>query len=113
MTQLPFLTNSSIEIAKFVIEGLKHIFKTGYQYKKAGVIVMDITPEDTNQISMFENTNPKHKVLMDVMDRLNSAIGPKKVKLASQALDRTWKMKQEWLSPRYTTRLNEVITIHT
>ena len=110
--QLPFSTNSSIEIARFAIEGLKHIFKQGFQYKKAGVIVMDITPEDKNQISMFENTNPKHRVLMDVMDRLNNSIGQKKVKLASQALDRTWKMKQERLSPRYTTRLNEVITIH-
>lgn len=110
--QLPFPTNSSIEIAKFAIEALKHIFKAGYQYKKAGVIVMDITPEDTNQISMFENADPKHKVLMDVMDRLNNAIGEKKVKLASQALDRTWKMKQERLSPRYTTRLSEIITIH-
>lgn len=73
---------------------------------------MDITPEDTNQISMFENTNLKHKVLMSVMDNLNNAIGQKKVKLASQALDRTWKMKQERLSPRYTTRLSEIIIIH-
>jgi len=108
---LPFPTNFSIEIARFAVEGLKRIFKTGYQYKKAGVIVMDITSENTNQISMFENTNPKHRVLMDVMDRLNNEIGQKKVKLASQALDRTWKMKQERLSPRYTTRLDEVITI--
>jgi DNA polymerase V len=110
--KLPFPTNSSIEIAKFAVEGLSLIFKQGYQYKKAGVIVMDITPEETNQISMFENTNPKHKLLMDVMDRLNSAIGQKKVKLASQALDRTWKMKQERLSPRYTTRLSEIIIIN-
>ena len=73
---------------------------------------MDITPEDTNQISMFENSNPKHKVLMAVMDRMNSVIGQRKVKLASQALDKTWKMKQERLSPRYTTRLSEIIIIH-
>jgi DNA polymerase V len=110
--KFPFPTNSSIEIAKFAVEGLSLIFKQGYQYKKAGVIVMDITPEETNQISMFENTNPKHKLLMDVMGRLNSAIGQKKVKLVSQALDRTWKMKQERLSPRYTTRLSEIITIN-
>ena len=111
--KLPYPTNSSIEIAKFAVQGLALIFKKGYQYKKAGVIVMDITPENTNQISMFENTNPKHKLLMDVIDRVNNAIGQKKVKLASQALDRTWKMKQERLSPRYTTRLSEIITIHT
>ena len=74
---------------------------------------MDITPEAANQISMFENSNPKHKVLMDIVDRLNASIGQKKVKLASQALDRTWKMKQERLSPRYSTRLSEIITIYT
>ena len=110
--KLPFPTNSSIEIAKFAVEGLKQIFKQGYQYKKAGVIVMDFTPEDTGQISLFGNTDPRHRAAMTVMDRLNSAIGQKKVKLGSQALDRTWKMKQERLSPRYTTRLSEVITVH-
>lgn len=110
--KLPFPTNSSIELVKFAIEGLNLIFKPGYQYKKAGVIVMDFTPEATGQISMFANSNPKHKLVMDVMDRLNRAIGQKKVKLASQALDRTWKMKQERLSPRYSTRLSEIITIH-
>jgi DNA polymerase V len=112
VVKLPFPTNSSIEIAKFAVEGLTRIFKKGYQYKKAGVIVMDFTPEASGQISLFENTNPKHRVLMDVMDRLNTCIGQKKVKLASQALDRTWKMKQERLSPRYTTRLSEIITVH-
>jgi DNA polymerase V len=110
--KLPFSTNSSIEIAKFAVEGLKQIFKQGYHYKKAGVIVMDFTPEDTGQISLFENTDPRHRAAMTGMDRLNSAIGQKKVKLGSQALDRTWKMKQERLSPRYTTRLSEVITVH-
>jgi nucleotidyltransferase/DNA polymerase involved in DNA repair len=111
--QLPYPTNSSIEIARFAKEGLALIFKKGYQYKKAGVIVMDITPAAANQISFFENSNPKHKVLMEVIDRLNASIGQKKVKLASQALDRTWKMKQERLSPRYSTRFSEIITIYT
>jgi DNA polymerase V len=87
------------------------IFRKGYQYKKAGVVVMDFTPEDTGQISLFENSDPRHRLVMDVVDRMNTAIGQKKVKLASQALDRTWKMKQEKLSPRYTTRIGEVITV--
>lgn len=110
--KLPYPTNSSIEIARFAVQGLNLIFKKGYQYKKAGVIVMDFTPEDTGQVSLFENSDHRHPAVMAVMDRLNSAIGQKKVKLASQALDRTWKMKQERLSPRYTTRLSEIITVH-
>ena len=109
--KLPFATNSSIELAKFAQHGLQQIFKKGYQYKRAGVVVMDIVPENTTQLSIFENSNPKHKQLMNVVDKLNNTIGQKKIKLASQSLDRTWKMKQENLSPRYTTNINEVLKV--
>jgi DNA polymerase V len=48
---------------------------------------------------------------MKVMDKLNQTIGQQKVKLSSQSLGRTWKMKQERLSPRYSTQFSEIITI--
>lgn len=104
-------TNSSIDIVKYAVKGLKAIYKEGYQYKKAGVIVMDLTPENEHQLNLFIHENPKHKALMKVVDQLNQTIGQKKLKLACQDLGRTWKMNQEKLSPRYTTRLDEVITI--
>ena len=109
--KLPFPSNSSIEIAKFAEIGLQKIFKEGYQYKKAGVIVMDITPEQIKQINLFENSNEKHKPIMDIVDKINRGIGRTKIKLGSQDVGRTWKMKQEKLSPRFTTRINEVISI--
>jgi DNA polymerase V len=111
VVELPFSTNSSIELAKYAKEGLKKIFKTGYEYKKAGVIVMSITPESQPQLTLFENTNPKHKELMISMDKLNKTIGQTKVRLAAQGLGKQWKMKQEKLSPRYTTRFDELLTI--
>jgi DNA polymerase V len=111
VVKLPYPTNSSLEIAHFAITGLQKMFKEGYQYKKAGVVVMDFTPERSHQLNLFENSNPKHKALMQTIDRLNNSIGQQKVKLASQDLDRTWKMKQEKLSPRYTTQMNEIITL--
>jgi DNA polymerase V len=111
VVKLPFPTNSSIELAKFAEIGLKKIFKEGYQYKKAGVIVMDITPEQVKQINLFENSNEKHKPIMDIVDKINRGIGRTKIKLGSQDLGRTWKMKQEKLSKRYTTRIGEVISI--
>jgi DNA polymerase V len=109
--KLPFPTNSSIEISKFACEGLKIIFKEGISYKKAGVIIMDFKPEEQLQLSLFENSNPKHTILMKVMDQLNAAFGRQKVKLASQDLKRVWKMKQEMLSPHYTTNIKDVIKI--
>lgn len=105
-------TNSSIDLIKYAIQGLEHIFKEGYHYKKAGVIVMGITPEDTKQFTLFSEENPKHLHLMKTIDTLNKSIGQNKVKFASQDLGRMWKMKQEKLSPRYTTKLSEIINIY-
>lgn len=104
-------TNSSMDIVKYAVKGLKAIYKEGYLYKKAGVIVMDLTPDNEKQLNMFVFENPRHQALMSVMDRLNNGIGQKKIKLGCQDMDRTWKMNQEKLSPRYTTRLDEIITV--
>jgi len=109
---LPYATNSDIELSRFATMGLRKIFKDGYQYKKAGVIVMNFTPDKEQQLNLFENSNPKHKPLMETIDRLNKTIGRQKIKLASQDFDRTWKMRQEQLSPRYTTQLSEIITVN-
>jgi DNA polymerase V len=109
--KLPFPTNSSIEIAQFACEGLNKIYRKGYQYKKAGVIIMDFRPQNEIQLNIFNNSNPKHSPLMKVIDKINASFGQQKIKLASQDLKRVWKMKQERLSPRYTTKLSDVILI--
>ncbi len=112
VVKLPFATNSSIELSKFATQALKHIFQQGYSYKKAGVIVQDFTPEHIVQTSLFENRNEKHIPLMKAVDKLNMLFGQQKIRLASQDLKRVWKMKQEKLSPKYTTKLSDIITIH-
>ena len=109
--KLAFSTNSSIELLKYTRAGLKKIFKPGYYYKKAGVMVMDITPEGERQLNVFEAENEKHSKLLTIVDGLNRSIGKDKIKFGCQALDRTWKMKQEKLSPRYTTKLDEILTV--
>ncbi|MEA5257135.1 Y-family DNA polymerase [Arcicella aquatica] len=108
---LPYPTNSNIELAKFATEALDMIFREGFEYKKAGVIVTDLTPENAQQISLFQNSNPKHKKLMEAVDNINRKTGTTIVKLATQDLQRTWKMKQEKLSKRYTTRLADIIRV--
>ncbi len=112
VVKLPFPTNSSIELAKFANQALGKIFRKGFHYKKAGVIVMDFSPENQKQLKIFENSNAKHVPLMQAIDKINASFGQQKIKLASQDLRKVWKMKQEKLSPRYTTNLNEIITIH-
>ncbi len=111
--QLPYPTNSGIELSKFALDGLRKIFKKGFSYKKAGVIVMDFSPQSQEQLNLFSNRNQKHIPLMTAVDKLNSKFGQQKLRLASQAPGKIWKMKQEQLSPNYTTKLSDIITIKT
>ena len=106
-----FPTNSTIELNHYAQIGLKAIFKEGYHYKKAGVIVMGLTPNNETQLSLFNTSNPKHHPLMSVIDKLNQSYGTNKIKFATQSLGRQWKMRQEKLSPSFTTKLQEIITI--
>jgi DNA polymerase V len=100
---MPFATNSSIEIATFATKALENIFLEGYLYKKAGVILMDFTTEKEIQVGMFENSNPKHQKLMKAIDSLHQSIGEQKIKFANQDLNRIWKMNQNKISPNYST----------
>jgi DNA polymerase V len=112
VVKLPYATNSTIELVYFAKLALKRIFKEGYLYKKGGVVVQDFTPDNTQQINLFENRNIRQIPLMKAIDSINTKFGQQKVRLASQDLRRIWKMKQEKLSPRYTTNLNDIITIN-
>jgi len=107
-----YQTNSSIDIVKYAIEGLKRIYKKGFKYKKAGVILMDFTPENPEQLVLFDFKNPKHTKLMQVIDDINTKNGKHLVRLSGQDKKKTWKMKQENLSQKYTTSLAEVIEIY-
>ena len=108
---LPFASNSSITISKYASEGLKRIYKKDIEYKKAGVIVMGLIPTDSNQLNLFEKENPRYQALMKTLDFINKKEGSNKIKLASQDLKRIWKMKQTKLTKRYTTELNEIISL--
>ncbi len=108
---LPYGSNSSITISKYAVEGLKKIYKKNIEYKKAGVIVMGLVPNNKTQLNLFEKENPKHQMLMKTLDFIAKKEGPSKVKLASQDLKTIWKMKQTKLSSRYTTELYETISI--
>ena len=62
LVNLPNPTNSAITIAKYANMGLKRIFKKNINYKKAGVILTDLTPSDSKQLNLFQNTGNTHGI---------------------------------------------------
>ena len=107
----PYPTDSTLTITKAAVEAVSTIFKSGIKYKRAGVIVTGLVPSNNHQLDLFTQENPKHKPLMSAIDHLNKKFKSDKIKLANQDLERTWKMRQERLSPKYTTQLKDIITV--
>ncbi|MEK8179239.1 Y-family DNA polymerase [Flavobacterium buctense] len=111
METLPFASNSSITISNLAVKMLKEVFEEGEIYKKAGVIVTEIIPENQKQFHLFEEENPKHLKLMKVMDEYYKKTGERKIRLGYQDLKKTWKMNQNHLSPKYTTDFTQILAI--
>ena len=111
LINLPNPTNSAITIAKYANIGLKRIFKENIHYKKAGVILTELTPSDSKQLNLFQNTGNTHGDLMKTIDKIHLRFGESLLKLGNQDLNQTWKMRQEYLSSRYTTDIKEIIKV--
>lgn len=110
--KLPVPTSNTGEIVHYATLALKDIFKSGYQYKKAGVIITEICPDNAIQGNLFDSADrDRNKKLMEIMDQLNHGFS-NKLCLASQVGKNNWKLKQEKLSPCYSTRLSDVININ-
>lgn len=105
---MPVATNSSLEILHYVSKALERIYIPGYKYKKTGVMLMDISSEDAYQMNLWDNIDrTKHKRLMEVLDRTNERYGRNSLKPAILGDGQQWKIKQERLSPCYTTRMSD------
>lgn len=113
LIQLPSPSSDSGELIHYARMGLEKIFVKGLKYKKAGVIVMDITPERPLQMTLFDDRNrEKYSRAMETMDRINSRYGRHHLKMCSQGFDKKWKLKNEKLSPCYTTSLKDIIVVN-
>jgi DNA polymerase V len=97
---------------KYAMKGLEMIYKPGYFFQKAGVVVMDMVPGTQIQLGMFVRHNhEKEKKLMDSMDSVNQCFGREMVRFGVQEFDEKWKLKQDHLSRSYSTKLNQSIKV--
>ena len=105
---LPNPTNSSIIIGRVVNELFEAIYKEGFHYKKAGVLVNDFVPENERLISLFEeDTQNQHLPVMKAMDAMNKKFGKDKVRLGSMSGENTFGRAK--LSPEYEAFLKNNI----
>ncbi|HRW95381.1 MAG TPA: Y-family DNA polymerase [Bacteroidales bacterium] len=108
MFTFPVATSSTLEINRIVLKELSFLYHKGYGYKKAGVILTGIIPEDAVQLNLYDSTDRmKHSNLMKVMDELNERIGHGTLSVASESREGI-KMNRQRLSPQYTTKWADI-----
>jgi DNA polymerase V len=104
--------NSTLAIVNAALKGLESIYRPGFSYKKAGVILSGIVPENQVQRSFFEEVDrEKHQKLMSTLDFINAKGGKNKVHLAVQNQKGKYFFRRESLSPQYTTKWEDILIV--
>lgn len=84
------------------------MFKEGYQYKKAGIMLSEISPITRRQGDLLEPETTSNTRLMQALDTLNLRYGQGTVTVSTQGAFKGWQILQERRSPNYTTAWDEV-----
>lgn len=109
-------SSDTLYLSQLALQGLKTLYKAGYAYQKAGVMLMDLCPERESTGSLFDTLEPgsQRGPLLDVVDAINRQMGRETLWMASQGLTRVeqasarWRMNRRTLSPAYTTRWDQL-----
>lgn len=117
--RLEVAANSAQEIVGAALRGFRTVYRPGYQYKKAGVIVHNIVPSDEVQGSLFGfdgDLRQRQDKLSEVMDAVNAAADASGNSLLRLAVQRPGHyadgIRSDFRSPLYSTSLDEIIKVH-
>jgi DNA polymerase V len=110
-------TADTSALVSAAVAGLKAIFRPGFNYAKAGVMLMDLQADTISQgeLDLENDEAPDHSKLMTTLDGLNQRFGKGTVLMASAGLAgerRAWVMKQERRTPAYTTCWDDIQVAH-
>ncbi len=101
---LPDATSDTRELVYWASHILRRLYRLGYAYQKAGVMLSDLRPAALAQGSLLAAVDPdRSQNLMATLDAINQRWGRGTLKTAAEGVTQPWQMKRQRLSPRYTT----------
>ncbi|WP_395488969.1 translesion error-prone DNA polymerase V subunit UmuC [Cedecea davisae] len=97
------------DIIRIATQALNHIWKDGFRYMKAGVMLSDFYSQGVAQLGLFDEYQPQanSSALMQVIDSINHS-GRGSIGFAGKGIQKSWEMKRRMLSPGYTTRYTDL-----
>jgi len=103
-------TDDTRILIRAVLAGLRSIYKPGFSYKKAGVLLDDLLPFNQHQKSLFDDEEAQacSEFLMQAIDEINDTMGSGTIKFLGEGLEKQWRAKAEKKTRCYTTRIDEI-----
>ncbi len=104
-------TCDTIKLVRAGLWGLKRIYRPGYRYNKAGVILMNLIPAGSmlqSTLFTYDTTESRNQSLMETVDLINRTMGKDTLALAGAGIAKNWHMKRRHKSPCYTTTWKEL-----
>jgi DNA polymerase V len=111
---LPVPTAFTPQLIQFAKSGLDKIYKKGCAYKKIGVMLGGIVSNEAVQQDLFVEKNvpdPKHRILMELMDQANARYGKDTLKMAAQGILQPWKARRHKCTSKFTTSWDHLLKI--
>ena len=110
--QLPVATSDTAKLIRAARAAIAALWRPGYRYKKAGVLLLDLHPANRVQEGLFDRKDDARRVtLMRTLDKLNSRYGRNTLTFAAAGRLQPWKMHRDRLSPRYTTEWGDLLRV--
>ncbi|MGE3993360.1 Y-family DNA polymerase [Pseudorhodoplanes sp.] len=110
--RLPVASADTGTLAKAANTVIRAIYKSGFRYKKAGVMLLDLAPAERVQGDLWTAPdNSRSKSLMKALDSLNAYYGRGTLTYASSGRRQAWKLRRDYISPRYTTSWEELLRV--
>lgn len=103
-------TADTTKLVHASLQGLKAIYRSGFGYKKSGVLLMGLQPKETIQVTLFDDPveQARSDSMMRVMDAINRKMGQGSLTVAASGIRQRWAMRRERKSPSYTTDWGEL-----
>lgn len=110
---MPLQTPSfdTIELISVAVEGLTRLYQKDLQYRKIGVMLLDLIPETRIQTDMFSKNVPNREQLMETLDTINQQMGRGTVHYAIQDLQKNWHPRSSLRTPAYTTNWEDILRV--
>lgn len=107
--RLPVPSDATDELIQCALAGTEQIFRQGFRFKKAGVVLTGLVPAAQIQTDLFHYRDFETSArIMEALDGINARMGPGSLTFAAIGIRQRWKTKFNYRSPRYTTRWDEL-----